>query len=319
MNFSEGPDRRGAVSKSSRLGLPLGLLAQLSLVALPLAAVHGDEGKEFEGVRLTQDGALKRDPVFVHGGKEVMYGVDENRVQVRLQQLDLSTLESRPVHPDATRTQFGPALSPDGRYLAFTECTGNLKLKFVIRDLQQKQDAEIKCSGRGGTRGPAFSPDSKRVLYCFAEVGPQQIFSVDVNGAEKRQLTEGPGIHNWPSFTPDGQTIVFGSSRHGTYEIFSMRADGSDVRRLTTNTFMDIRPRLSPDGTRIAFVRQVDGNRDVYVMDIDGTNVHRVTRNEERDDYPDWHPDGQRLVIVSERDGRHDLFLVPALPTGVSS
>jgi Tol biopolymer transport system component len=275
-----------------------------------------DEG---EGRRLTHDGTLKRDPFFVPGGEQILYCVDENRVQIRLRRLDVESGESTPIHPDATRSQFEPALSPDGRYLAFNECTGNLMLKFVIRDLQEKKDAELTCQGRGGMRSPTFSPDGQRVLYSFAEDGPQQIFSVDVNARDRRQLTRGVGIHNWPSYTPDGETIVFGSSRDRTYEIYSMRADGSGLRRLTRNENTDIRPRVSPDGKQIAFVSLRDGNRDVYVMNLDGSGVQRVTHNPERDDYPDWHPDGRRLVIVSERDGRHDLYLVAVPPVQISS
>ena len=270
------------------------------------------------GERLTTDGTLKRDPIFVAGGKAVVYSVDERRVQIRLRRLDLESGENTPLHEDSTTSQFGVAFSPDERYYAFNHSTGNLTLKLVIRDTRLKKDAEVTWSGRGGIRSLVFSPDSRRLLYCFAETGPQQIFSVNTQALDKKQLTYGQGVNNWPSFTPDGKTIVFGSSRDRTYEIYSMAADGSKVQRLTQNETTDIRPQVSPDGRRIAFVSLRDGNYEVYVMDLDGSNVRRVTHNEERDDYPVWHPDGTRLLVVSERRGRHDLYLLP-LPVSPAS
>lgn len=261
-------------------------------------------------VRLTHDSRSKRDPVFIKAGNELVYGVDESPVQIRLMRLTMADRSVVPLHKDITRSELEPAFSPNGRYCAFTQNTGNLSMRLVIRDLQQDQEAEVTHPGRGGTRSPAFSPDNKRVLYSFAEDGRQQIYSVNVRGTDKRELTDSVGINNWPTFSSDGKTIVFGSTRDGNYEIYAMNADGSNVRRLSNSPTQDIRPKISPNGKRIAFTSSRDGNREIYVMNVDGTGVKRLTRNPERDDYPAWYPDGNRLVFVSERQGRHDLYLI---------
>ena len=59
---------------------------------------------------------------------------------------------STPVHPDETRSEFEPACSPDGRYLAFVQSRGNLSLALVIRDTMKNKDAEVKPAG--GFSGP---------------------------------------------------------------------------------------------------------------------------------------------------------------------
>jgi TolB protein len=266
--------------------------------------------------QLTKDGFNKRDPVFIDGGATLVYGVDENRDLIRLWQVDLETLESKPFYESANRHHVEAAFSKDGRYVSYTECTGNLTAHFVIKDLQEKKDYFVKHSGRGGTRSPAFAPDNSVVVYAFAEKGPQQLWSVDMEAKNKKQLTQCEGISNWPSFTPDGKTIVFSNSRENNYEIYSMDADGSNEKRLTENTIMDIRPIVSPDGKQIAFTSTRDGFYNVYVMNMDGSNVRQVTDNEERDDYPTWHPDGNRLAIVSERRGKFDLYMVEVPSSG---
>ena len=290
------------------------LIAHAALVLLSLAANAG------EAVRLTDDGVNKRDPRFIENGAKLIYCYDEGPDLVRMLQLRLDDRTVSPVFEDAgNRHNLEPAFSPDGRYVAYTQCTGNLTARLVIDNKAENNDVFITHAGRGGTRSPTFSPDSKTVVYAFAETGPQQLWSVDTAGKNKKQLTECSGISNWPTFTPDGRTIVFSNSRENNYEIYAMSADGSNERRLTENTIMDIRPRVSPDGSRIAFVSTRDGNYEIYVMNIDGTRVQRITHSEERDDYPAWHPNGRQLVIVSERDGEFDLYLEDVPGTEIAS
>ena len=286
-------------------------------VSVTFAVVQGSAIAEPE--QLTRDGILKRDPYFVDGGKALLYGYDEQDDLVRVLRLDLGTGKSEPFVPDVgDKHHIEPKLSPDGRFLSVTECTGNLTAKLVIRNLEERKDVYITHSGRGGTRSPVFTPDSKRVVYAFAETGPQQLWSVQVDGKDKKQLTQSEGVSNWPSFTPDGKTIVFSNSRENNYEIYSMSADGTNEKRLTENTIMDIRPVVSPDGSQVAFTSTRDGGYNVYVMKIDGTDVRALTTGLDRDDYPAWHPDGRHVVIVSEKGGRFDLYL-HEVPPGVAN
>jgi TolB protein len=264
----------------------------------------------FAEEQLTVDGRLKRDATFVDGGKSIVFGVDESDTLVRLMRLNLKTKKQEPLHPESPKTEYEPSFSADGRFESFTLCKANLAMELIIRDTKTGKQVVIGHKGRGGYTGSQISPDATQVVYCFAENGPQHIWSVNIEGKEKKQLTDGAGINNWPSFSPDGKHILFASSRTGTYEIYLMKSDGSDVKQITNNNKMEIRPRLSPDGKRIAYVTNDGGDRDIFVMDINGKNQRRVTSNPARDDYPFWHPDGKRLVYASERQGKFDLFLI---------
>ena len=259
--------------------------------------------------RLTKDGRLKRDPVFIQGGKQIVYAVDETSDLIRLLRLDLASGKSEALHKDSTKSEFEIAFSADERHRVFTRCKSNLAMELVIRDMKTGKDVVIGHQGRGGYCRAAISPDASRVIYCFAETGPQHIFSVNIKGKEKKQLTTGTGIHNWPSFSPNGKQILFTSSRLGTYELFLMKSDGGEVKQITKNRSMELRARLSPNGKRVAYVTSKDGNREIYVMDVASGKQRRITNNSERDDYPYWHPDGKRLVYVSARDGSFDLYM----------
>lgn len=265
-----------------------------------------------EEIRLTDDGNFKRDPVFINDGKTLVYSYDEREDLIRAVriQMDDPHKTAEPLFGEDRSHQTEIAFSPDGRYASFDQCTGNLTGKLVIRDLESEKEVAISHSGRGAYRTPTFTPDGQRVIYAFAEQGPMQLWSVNLQGQDKKQITQTEGMTHWPSFTPDGKRLVFANSRENNYEIYIRDVDGENEQRLTKNRLMDIRPRVSPDGKRICFVSTRDGNYEVYVMNIDGTNVVRVTDNEDRDDYPSWHPDSRQLVYVSERNGRMDIYLV---------
>ena len=259
---------------------------------------------------LTDDHRYKRDPVFVDAGT-LIFVLQARPEQLQLVRLKLADRKQQPVHKDETRSELEPAVSRDGRYLAFLQSRTAASVGMVIEDTREQKTAEIPpASGFSGMRSPAFTPDGKRVLYVFAEGGRQKVFSCNIQAGDRKVLVDVAGICNWPSVSADGRYLLFGSTRDGNYEIYRARAtDGSEIRRLTRHRAQDVRPRFSPDGRRVVFVSNRDGNREIYVMDADGSNVKRITEHPERDDYPAWHPDGKRIVYVSERKGRFDLWL----------
>ena len=265
--------------------------------------------------RLTHDGRVKRDPVFVgQSGKSLIYSQLEKPTQLRLMKLPLPDGSPEPVHPSETRSEFEPALSADARFLAFVQNRGNLSLALVIEDQQPgNSSAEVPPGGGfSGMHSPTFSPDGSRILFSYPEEGRQKLFAVDMQGKNRQTIVDSVGVNNWPHFSPDGRQLVFSSSRDDDFEIYVAKPDGTEIRRLTESPRQDIRPRFSPDGKRIAFTSNRDGNYEIYVMNADGTNLQRVTNHPEQDDYPAWHPDGSQLVVVSERRGQFDLYLIDA-------
>jgi Tol biopolymer transport system component len=267
-----------------------------------------------EPKRLTSDGRIKRDPVFLgSSGNSLVYCQLEKPTQLRLMKLTLPDGQPEPLHPSETRSEFEPAASADGRFVAFVQNRGNLSLALVIEDLQGSESAEVPPGGGfSGMHSPAFSPDGTRVLFSYPEEGRQSIFAVDRQGKNRRTIVDSVGINNWPHVSPDGKQLVFSSSRDEDFEIYVSQSDGTGARRLTNSPRQDIRPRFSPDGKRIAFTSNRDGNYEIYVMNADGSNLRRITDNPEQDDYPAWHPDGLHLVVVSERQGQHNLYLIDA-------
>jgi Tol biopolymer transport system component len=262
--------------------------------------------------RITTDGKLKSDPVFVKMGEELalVFSRQESAAQVCLLKMVFPGGKAERLHPSATTSEFEPTFTPDGQVYAYVQSKGNLNLKLAIRDVKQNKDTSFDPGGGfAGMRRPSIAPDGSRVVFSIPAAPGQEIASVNREGKDRKRLTRA-GLNRGPAFSPDGKKIAVASSRDGDYEIYVMDANGENVQRLTNSRGLDLRPAWSPDGKRLAFTSNRDGNYEIYVMNADGSGVRRITTNTERDDFASWHPDGKRLVFVGERAGKSDLYLV---------
>jgi Tol biopolymer transport system component len=154
----------------------------------------------------------------------------------------------------------------------------------------------------GDERYPSYSPDGTQIAFrgdldLVEPSGDEEIYVMNADGTNVRQLTSNGDFDSAPSWSPDGQRILFERAPAGTFtpgteaqekDIYVMRADGTHVRRLTDSPGLDEGPEFSPDATKIAFSSARDGQQEIYVMDADGANARRLTDNPARDESPDW-------------------------------
>lgn len=253
--------------------------------------------------RITRDGLLKRDPVYLSKGQMVAYAVRNESPRLVLAKIAVDGTMKTPqrLYPQATLVEFLPTFSRDEKKHAFMRMTGNDQAVVMLFDGKQLQP--IKAAKKVAWNA-AISPFGHDLVYNLSG----QLYRRNLQSGKEKKLTESSGRNDWPSISPDGKHIAFSSSRNGNYEIYVCRLDGSEPRRLTNSTGLDIRPRWSPDGNRLVFTSNRDRNYEIYVMAADGSGQRRLTQHEERDDYGSWHPDGKRVVFVGERDGLFDLY-----------
>jgi Tol biopolymer transport system component len=206
-----------------------------------------------------------------------------------------------------------PAWSPDATKLLYRRTPENplvqngdtwaLDVEGSAKDPTQPVTQAVLLR-TGDERYPSYSPDGAQIAFRgdldLAEPsGDEELYVMNADGTNVRQLTSNADFDSAPSWSADGKRILFERALAGTFtpgveaqekDVYVMRADGSHVRRLTDSPGLDEGPEFSPDGTKIAFSSSRDGQQEIYVMDADGSSPRRLTDNPSRDESPDWQP-----------------------------
>lgn len=213
------------------------------------------------------------------------------------------------LHAEPVRLAHEPALSPDGKTLAFG-WNGDIW--------------SVPTEGGRATRltshpaldsGPAFSPDGKQIAFNSEREGSKLLYTMPVNGGEPRQLTwntDGCDLREW---TPDGQGLLVGLSRDFSWGRESRTARIAIVdanERKTENVLFDdygIDGVLSPDGKKVLFMREgseswwrqrYKGSRagQIWLFNRDDNSFKQIISDESENRWPRWKADGNGFYFV---------------------
>jgi Tol biopolymer transport system component len=181
----------------------------------------------------------------------------------------------------------------------------------------------LTTSGRNHTSFISdWSPDGQTIAFDSDRVDVDgrrdvvQIYLMDADGTNVRQLTRGAGFHGAPGWSPDGASLAIETdwgdpALQGIWIIPASDPDGvtrDEARRVTTipkGVDFDSEPQFSPDGSTIVFTRFKSLSRSaIHRVNVDGTGLVRLTPFRLNASDPDWSPDGQRIAFDSGDAGR---------------
>ena len=203
-----------------------------------------------------------------------------------------------------------PALSPDGRKLAYLTYTRGLQ-DLHIKDLATQKIVSV--TRKGVKIDPSWRNGFLELATTFSFDGNQELYLLRSNGSITRRLTRHRGIDLSPSFSPDGSKMAFVSNRHGNPHIFIKDMNSGSVKRLTFKGKYNTQPAWSPVNNKIAFTTmQKSGEINIFTVNVDGTGLKQLTYGARQNEAPSWSPDGTMIVFSSNRKGGKKLYVMNA-------
>ena len=208
-----------------------------------------------------------------------------------------------------------PAISPDGRRLAFTRATGfSWRDIFVVTlssDLLPIQEPIRLTDLKQIVDAVTWTPDGRSLIFSAANTGAgaRHLFSVDVDRSSPAKSLVETGIEGMhPSVSPDGHKLVYASKNLEQSSIWRLDLQGSKgPQRLISSTRRDYTVDTSPDGQRLVFSSVRSGPSEIWTSKKDGSDLKRITSLGAST--PRWSPEGGRIVFESNAKGQPDIYV----------
>ncbi len=176
---------------------------------------------------------------------------------------------------------------------------------------------DLKCltpDSKVYTAEGSYSADGSKIVYSSGTAGNVQIFIMDADGKNPRQITKAPNCYNGgPFLSPDGTKVIFRADRKekDRLQLYVINVDGTGEKALTTNDkWVYWAPYWYKDGKHIIYTaadhsdEKARPNYDLYWMNIETGKTTRITFAPGQDVLPVFSPDCTKLMWTSSRDGR---------------
>lgn len=150
------------------------------------------------------------------------------------------------------------------------------------------------------------------IYFVSKRTGHEEIWGMDYDGRNQKQITHFNSISIQPVVSPDGSRIAFTSFAHGNPGIFVFSVDPvRDLHFYNQRASVNSSPAFTPDGKQIVYSSSAprDTCCRVFIANLDGSGFRPITSSGFIDTEPKINPKtGTEMAFVSGRSGPQQIY-----------
>ena len=210
-----------------------------------------------------------------------------------------------------------PALSPDGRWIAYTVSRHNLDVDKTVSDIWRvsfdgKRGNQLTFGGESNNYTPQWSPDGRWLAFLSDRGGDDtaQVWVMPSDGGEAQALTALKGGVSDFIWAPDSRQLALIASDDPDPAAVAVDADKgatgkSESKPETAKPIVLDRYQFKDDSSGY-----LDHHRDhLYLFDVAARAATLLTPGDHDEWAPAWSPDGTQIVYASKRGADPDRSL----------
>lgn len=212
-----------------------------------------------------------------------------------------------------------PAVSPDGRFVAFTRDVGRGVSRILVAPINGGAPEPISIpSASVFNARPAWTPDSRNIVFISNAGGERRVWLSRFRSSRPAEelAALGSGVQD-VTISAVGQLGIVRDSENNKMYVLDVTAaeqhPATRPQRILATTRTEESPAIRPDGKQIAFASNRSGYSEIWTARIDGSDAMQVTYlGNPVTGSPNWSPDGNQIIFDSRALERPQLYLTSA-------
>ncbi len=154
---------------------------------------------------------------------------------------------------------------------------------------------------------PQFLLAQQQIVYLSNQSGNFDLFCINQDGSNSRQLTTNPGWDWAPRWNTTLDGLLYNSNdTAGQFSIQAIKADGApldfDDQKIEDSN-------LSPDGSQVLYTLKDKQNNYIGIYNRKDQSNRLLVMSEGYNGRPSWSPDGKSFSFLSDRSGNTEIYL----------
>jgi Tol biopolymer transport system component len=203
----------------------------------------------------------------------------------------------------------GPAISPDGRYIAFSVRQHGQSLLYMMQG--DGTNARVVADSLELQGAPAWAPDGRSITSAADDRGVPHLYRVPIDGRSPAVFVQEYSVD--PAWSPDGRFVVYSGPDIGaTFSVKAVTAEAAGHPLPTLNLTRGARHlAFLPGGRALVLLRGEIQHKNLWLIDLETGAERQLTNLTPDFDIRDFDisPDGREVVLERVQD-RSDVALL---------